>query len=182
MVKHDLPSMWLEESSALDGGERGTTIEPGATHIFTYFTRYLKAHFQTQLKSKIYVTTVNSYSIQRGQLLIPWQYSSHDTLKPAHPPAYQQHGCTSAYLQPCGFLWCPTSSWSTSKPVRSSIPVLLIDAASPMNNKDTTLCEQTCFATMWLSGVILTGAHLHFQMDEINARTDLFKCLQIVSI
>ena len=65
MVKHDLPSMWLEESSALDGGERGTTIDPGATHIFTYFTRYLKAHFQTQLKSKIYVTTVNSYSIQK---------------------------------------------------------------------------------------------------------------------
>ena len=88
MVKHDLPSMWLEESSALDGGERGTTIDPGATHIFTYFTRYLKAHFQTQLKSKIYVTTVNSYSIQRGQLLIPWRYSSHDTLK-------------------AGIKWCP---------------------------------------------------------------------------
>ena len=81
--------MWLEESSALDdGGERGTTIDPGATHIFTYFTRYLKAHFQTQLKSKIYVTTVNSYSIQRGQLLIPWRYSSHDTLK-------------------AGIKWCP---------------------------------------------------------------------------
>ena len=88
MVKHDLPSMWLEESSALDGGERGTTIDPGATHIFTYFTRYLKAHFQTQLKSKIYVTTVNSYSTQRGQLLIPWRYSSHDTLK-------------------AGIKWCP---------------------------------------------------------------------------
>jgi hypothetical protein len=38
---------------ALDGEERGTTIEPGAKHIFTYFTRYLKAHFQTQLKSTL---------------------------------------------------------------------------------------------------------------------------------
>ena len=43
--------MWLEESSALDGGERHE--KPGVKHIFTYFTRYLKAHFQTQLKSAL---------------------------------------------------------------------------------------------------------------------------------
>ena len=35
------------------GERQGGIIDPGATYIFTYFTRYLKAHFQTQLKSTL---------------------------------------------------------------------------------------------------------------------------------